>query len=248
MSSDHIMHRRPLVCIGLGGISEGYLHDVLLLHQTGVVPFSHIFLIDGKTFSPEKRVRQHFLSDAPRPKAAERVDMWTQMFPDAPLLAVNTFVDRENVGRYVRNGSIVLLSPDNNPTRALVSAHAETLDTVLLINGGNEGIEGKEDGTEGIVQVHWKVDREDRTPPITKYHPEIAASDERLPSEMSCEELARAGQPQVLGTNLMVGWWMAHMLWRYCTLPSEEATRIVELWANSRTGDVNPYPIGERSP
>lgn len=144
----------------------------------------------------------------------------------------------------------MLLSPDNHATRKVVSDRAEAADNILLICGGNDGINESrhEDGTEGFVAVHCKVNGTDVTPPLTRYHRQIAEPEDRLPTDQSCAELAQAGEPQVLATNLMVGWHMALMVHRYCTLPCNEAAAVPEVWVNSRTGAVLQYGIDERRP
>jgi hypothetical protein len=42
------------------------------------------------------------------------------------------------------------------------------------------------------------------TPPIHKYHPEIAFPEDKSPDQLSCEELQAAGSEQLLFTNLTV--------------------------------------------
>lgn len=239
---------RPLIGIGLGGICEGWLPAVLHFHQTGAVRFQRIVLVDGKAFSEHHGARQHF--SAPRGKAIDRCAAWGGMYPAAPLRHIAKFVDRGNVADIVGEGSVVMLSPDNHATRKVVSDHAEVLNTILLICGGNDGInkDKGEDGTEGFVAAHCKIGGIDMTPPITRYHRQIAEPEDRLPTELSCAELTQAGEPQVLATNLMVGWHMALMLHRYCTLPCAEAARVPEVWVNSRTGAVTQYGIDERCP
>ena len=237
---------RPLIGIGLGGLCEGWLPPVLHLYQTKVMRFSRILLIDGKTFTERNRERQHF--NGLRPKAEERCALWQSIYPDAPLDYCVAFVDATNVSRFIGDGAIVLLSPDNHATRKVVSDHVQTLHTTLLICGCNDGINAErgEDGTEGCVIVHCKVQGKDLTPPITRHHPEIAEPEDRLPNDLGCTELA-AGEPQLVATNLMVGHTMALLLHRYCAFPIEEAAQLPEVWVNSRTGAVVRYGIKERS-
>jgi len=237
-----------LVCIGLGGIFEGYFPHVLLFHAIGIIRFSQIVLVDGKQFREENRARQYY--QQLRSKAVERREHWEGTYPDLPLRSRVVYVDASNVQEIVPDGAIVLLSPDNHATRKVVSEHAETLPDILLISGGNDGIDKAkgEDGTEGAVIVHWRKESEDLTAPLTLYHPEIREPDDRLPSAMSCMELAQAGQPQLLATNLLVGHAMAQLLHRYAVLPREEAVQVVEVGVNSRDGTIVPYGIEERQP
>lgn len=237
---------RMWICIGLGGICEGYLPHLLLLQQTKVVRASHILLVDGQAFRPHNRERQHF--GVERSKATERCDLWGKIYPDLPLESLDQYVTPKNVAQIVLEGSIVLLSPDNQATRKLVSDHAETLDNLLLLSGENDGIRPEEGrlGFEGSVVVHWRVQGQNRTPPITRYHPEIREPDDRLPSELGCLELAQRGEPQLLATNLLVGHAMAQMVHRYVTLPPEDAVKVVELGMNVREGAMVPYSLEER--
>lgn len=241
------MHAEQLVCIGLGGIFEGYGPHALLLCQTDVLAVDMIRLVDGKKFRQENRGRQHFHET--REKAVERCEVWRRMYPGLPLRARAAFVDASNVADIVTDGSVVLLSPDNHATRKLVSDHACTLDTILLITGTNDAINPEEglDGTEGQAIVHWRTEGRNRTAPITQYHEEIRDATGGLPTQLSCEELARS-HPQLLATNLLVGQAMVLLLQRYLLLPPEEAVRIVEYGVNSREGTLVPYGIDSRRP
>jgi len=237
---------RPLVGIGLGGICEGWMAPVLLFHETGLVPFSTILLVDGKGFRSSNRSRQYFNKEAN--KAVERCRNWRELYPKAPLRHRAQYIDHSNVAEIIPEDAIVLLSPDNYATRKLVSDHMETLHNSLLICGGNDGIsvEEKNDGTEGAVVVHYKIEGRNITPPLTAYHEVIRHPPDKLPTDVGCVEQAQAGHPQLLATNLMVGAAMAEVLYRYCTMPSEEACQVVEIWLNSRTGERSLYGPKER--
>jgi hypothetical protein len=240
------MQGRPLVCIGLGGICEGYLPHLLLLHETGIVRFKTMCLVDGKCFREDSKTRQHF--HGLRSKAVDRCETWREVYQNAPLRHLEEYVGKDNVAEIVTDGSIVFLSPDNHATRKVVSDHAETLRDILLTTGSNDGIEEGSGGTEGVVIVHWKRDGRDMTAPITKYHPEIAApADPRLPTQVGCLELARS-VPQLLATNLLVGHAMVQMLMRYVLMSPEEAVQVVEFGVNTRDGSLVPYGIHERRP
>lgn len=235
-----------LIAIGLGGISEGWLPNILLYHATGIFTFARILLIDGKTFTDRNKTRQHFHQT--RNKAQERRALWSAVYPDVPLYSVGRFIDEGNISQLIPDRSVVLLSPDNHPTRALVSGHASRLETILLIMGGNDAIttDGGPDGTQGWAAVHCRINGRNITPPITQYHENVLQSEEKLPSAMSCVELAQTGQPQLLATNLFVGQAMGNLLYRYLTQPLRGAVNIVETCVNSATGEVCHYGIRER--
>jgi hypothetical protein len=75
---------------------------------------------------------------------------------------------------------------------------------VTLISGGNDGIEEGRDGTYGNVQVVRRAGGRALTNPLSRFHPEIREPGDRLPTELSCAQLAQTGAPQLLFTNLAV--------------------------------------------
>lgn len=164
------------------------------------------------------------------------------------MYSMTAYVDRDNIGTYVRDGSAVLVSPDNHPTRVLVSDYVAQLDNALLIVGGNDAIteDGGNSGVDGWVAAYCRVGGHNVTPPITQYHDDLRHSPERLPSDMGCEELAQAGAPQLLATNLLVGHMMSYVLYRYLTQPLRQAVDVVEVCVNSATGGICRYGIRER--
>jgi hypothetical protein len=232
---------RVVVGVGLGGICEGWLYPLLLLQQTGILPVGMIMLIDGKDFKLHNRQRQQV--GELRNKAQDRHTVWSQVFPSAPLRFVAAYVTAHNISSFITDGSIVLLSPDNHRTRKLVSDHAETLNDVLLISAGNDAIDKVvgTDGSEAMAIVHCKREGRNLTPPITRHHPAIAVPHDDSPATLGCAELAQAGQPQLLATNLLAGQLMVQLLWRYCSLPPEQACEVIELWGSTKSGYVSPY-------
>jgi hypothetical protein len=78
----------------------------------------------------------------------------------------------------------------------ITSKYCNNLNDVTLISGGNEF-------TDGNVQIYVRKGGKDLTPDLCAYHPEIANPDDKLPEEMSCEELANS-EPQLYFTNVWV--------------------------------------------
>lgn len=236
---------RSLIAIGLGGIATGYMPAMMHYHVTSVLPFETVWLVDGKRFRGDNATRQHFQQE--ENKAVELSRLWGRHYPTVPLRVRAEFVTRENVAELIHDESVVLLSPDNHATRKIVSEHVETLNNCLLISGGNDAIDKEtgKDGAEGAVLVHFRVDGENLTPPITRHHHEIAQPADELPTEIGCSELALS-QPQLAATNFLVGQTMAELLYRYCCLPTNEAMKVVERWVNSRTRVLGDYELWER--
>lgn len=235
------LREKNVVVIGLGGIAEGYLWQLASLHETGELPMELLTLVDGDTFEDRNRARQSFTAIGL--KANVRRSQILALYESVPARAIPFYVHRGNVDALIPHGAIVLLSPDNHPTRKLVSDHAKGLDECLLIVGGNDGIdeEAGTDGTEGYAMVHYRKEGRDLTAPIEEYHQEIAEDKGPEPTEQSCGALLAQGQLQVRRTNLMVGQWMLNLLLRYLQLPREEAIQVGEVVVNSRTGSVVRY-------
>ncbi|NNC89227.1 MAG: hypothetical protein HKN82_12275 [Akkermansiaceae bacterium] len=136
------------------------------------------------------------------------------------LFAIEEYVTPGNVARLIHPGDIILSAVDNHATRKLLNDHCATLDDICLISGGNDGIEeGKEGrprrGTFGNVQIFWRRDGRDHTPPITRFHPEIENPADQSPAEASCTDLA-ASVPQILFANHTVATAMLNSLYLVC--------------------------------
>lgn len=233
---------RRVVVIGLGGIYEGYGPQLPLFHTTGLLPMEELYLIDGDRFDEKNRLRQH-VGEIGAFKALARQEQLAATYPEVPVRAIPEYVTPENVANFICENAVVLLSPDNHPTRLLVSRHCQTLDNALLIIGANSGINDPRGiaGQYGLVHVYARKGGEDVTAPMELYHPELTTSGEPPPWDPSCAEAVSTGNPQVLATNLLVGSWMLWMLDRYCRLPWAEAQTVAEVALHVGTGSVVPY-------
>src|SRR5262249_22790928 len=86
---------------------------------------------------------------------------------------------------------------------------------VVLISGGNEGVEPpRERGTYGNVQIAVRRGGRDLTAPLTRYHPEIANPKGKMPTEVDCGQLA-VSSPQILFTNIAVASAMLNAFFAY---------------------------------
>jgi hypothetical protein len=188
--------------IGLGGIGCAVLQHLAVFLKSLDRPL-RLVLVDGDRFEPANDRRMVFqkVGNKAEVKAAE-VAAWLGT-SEVSVAAVPQYVSPENVAQLIRPGDHVLLCVDNHPTRKLVSDHCVTLADVALFSGGNEGVSPRERGTYGNVQVYVRRDGRDVTAPLTRFHPEIANPKGKLPTAMSCVELA-ASVPQILFTNVAV--------------------------------------------
>ena len=184
--------------IGLGGIGS-VLSNTLsrYLDSKRTLDSTIVNLIDGDSYEPKNLERQEFVSfgNKAEVKRMELCDKFTYLsFKSYP-----SFIDEESI-KIIKEQSIVFLAVDNHKTRKLVSDYAKKLNDIILISGGNEL-------TDGNVQIFIRKEGQNITPSLTDYHPEIENSTDKLPSEMSCEELSNS-QPQLYFTNFMIAGYM----------------------------------------
>lgn len=232
MVDPHVLSRGRVVCIGLGGIGL-YLVRAALTFITGLLQGSQknneelsidVLLCDGDSFTPENTYRM----DIPEfgNKAVVIGQESLERF-DSPGLVIRwkpQFVNEENVADIIRDGDCVLLACDNHDTRNLVGRRCadESLTNVVLISGGNDGVENGLRGTYGNVQIYWKENGENLTAPIQQFHPEIANPADQSPHKQSCIEQAAAGAPQLTFANMAVASAMCNALLRLMTATPDE--------------------------
>ena len=200
--------------IGLGGIGCIVL-EYLAVFLKGLGQPVRLVLIDGDAFkaSNTRRMVFHQFGNKAEVKASEVLG-WLGT-SDVAVASVPEYVTPENVARLIREGDQVFLCVDNHATRKLVSDHCGSLESVVLVSGGNDGVEPpRQRGTYGNVQVYLRKQGRDISASLTRFHPEIANPKGKLPTELSCVELAQS-VPQILFTNLAVASAMlnAYLAW-----------------------------------
>ncbi len=224
---------REIKVIGIGGIGCALLPFLArYLNYRG--DRARVTLIDGDEFERANADRQAFgtLGNKAKVKAAEMA----REFQSLSFRAVPEYVTEANIAQYIQDGDTIFLAVDNHKTRKLISDHCEKLAAVTLISGGN-------DFTDGNVQVHIRKDGEDRTAPITRFHPEIRNPRNRSPAEMSCEELMEQRAPQLLFTNLAVASAMLNAFYSF----SDGVLQYGEVYLDIIEGKSNPVKReGER--
>jgi hypothetical protein len=189
--------------VGLGGIGCVVL-EYLAVFLKGLGQPVRLVLIDGDKFELGNSRRMVFreVGNKAEVKAAEVLGWLGDS--DVSVASVAEYVTPDNVKRLIREGDHVFLCVDNHATRKLVSDHCGTLNDVALFSGGNDGVEPpRQRGTYGNVQVYLRRAGQDATASLTRFHPEIAKPGQKLPTELSCVELAQS-VPQILFTNLAV--------------------------------------------
>jgi hypothetical protein len=191
------------VVVGIGGIGGALLQPLaMFLHSFGI-PI-RLVLVDGDQYEPHNATRQSFqsLGNKATVKSSETVELLGNS--NLTIVPFDHYITPENIGKIIRTGDHVFLCVDNHPTRKLVSDHWQKLSDLVLISGGNEGVNPpRERGTYGNVQIAIRRGGKDVTVSITKYHPEITKTKEELPHQHGCGQLVTS-TPQILFTNLAV--------------------------------------------
>jgi molybdopterin/thiamine biosynthesis adenylyltransferase len=202
--------------IGLGGVGSILIERLCrFLNFSNDFP-ANILLIDGDEYEHKNYERQEFvrLGNKADIKASELEVRYDKLGFDA----FKEYIAEENVGEVVWEDAIVFMCVDNHKTRMIVSNYCKTLNNITLISGGNEF-------TDGNVQLYVRRDGKDLTPDLCRYHPEIASPDDKLPTEMSCEELS-VSEPQLYFTNLGVATLMCWMFYNAIVKQSYERSEV----------------------
>lgn len=108
---------------------------------------------------------------------------------------LHEYLGANNIANRIHDGDIVLIAVDNYPARSHIERHVSTLDNAVVINGGNEAIDGS-------VQIWVRRDGKNVTPPISFLHDEIHTPGADR-AEMTCEAIAQiAGGEQHIVANM----------------------------------------------
>ena len=213
--------RGKVVVIGLGGIGL-YLARAIVTFLAGLLDSLdpeqtiEVLLCDGDEFELANTYRMD-IPDFGNKAAVVADEMLARV--DAPGLIVRwhgDYVTQQNVHELISEGDCVLMACDNHATRKLVSdwCAGSELANIVLISGGNDGVEEGLRGTYGNVQVYVREDGTDLTSRIDAFHPEIKNPTDQTPDALSCAELAATGAPQLLFVNLAVASSMCNALLR----------------------------------
>lgn len=206
-----------VIIIGVGGIGS-HLSSWLARYLESLGPGHKLTLVDGDNFEDRNKTRQEF--DRPGNKARSVAERLAKSHPGLTLDAVTEFIKPDNADFILEEGAYVMVCVDNHATRKLISDTAASYSDLAVISGGNEL-------DDGMVQVYVRRDGKDLTPTLTQDHPEIAEPKGRAPYEMSCEELAAAGTPQIIFANLTAAVLMSNAFWRLSSDPEGFVSKVV---------------------
>jgi len=210
------MSNMNVVVVGLGGVGS-----ILVERLCRFINFSNdltanLLLVDGDTYEVKNYERQEFIRMGK--KAEIKATELAMKFSKIRIDAFEEYITPENIGDVIKEGNIIFMCVDNHKTRMIVSNYCKELQDVVLISGGNEF-------TDGNVQLYVRKDSKDLTPDLCKYHPEIANPDDKLPNEMSCEELSQS-DPQLYFTNLGVATLMCWTFYNSVVLENYERSEV----------------------
>jgi molybdopterin/thiamine biosynthesis adenylyltransferase len=222
-----------IIVIGLGGIGCALIDPLCRYLNYNSSKKIRLLLVDGDRFKRKNVLRQSFKESGN--KAQVKAKDLARTFQRLSIRWRPEYVTGENIGQIIEEGDLVFLAVDNHPTRNLVNAHCQTLDKVVLISGGNEL-------TDGNVQIYIRQKGKDITDDLTKFHPEIAHPQGKSPAEMSCAELAKAGQAQLLFTNLAIASAMLNAFYAF----EQQKLTYNEVYLDIVMGKSNPIQRGEK--
>lgn len=182
------------VIIGLGGVGTILAERLCRFLNFSRDYESEVLLVDGDKYEPKNYERQEFNSIGN--KAETKAHELASKFRDIEFDVVESYINEENVGDIIKENTVVFVCVDNHKSRMIINNYCKTLNDITLISGGNEL-------TDGNAQLYVRKGGKDLTPDLCAYHPEIANPDDKLPEELSCEELSES-EPQLYFTNLGV--------------------------------------------
>ncbi len=129
----------PIVVIGIGGIG-GIVASALAQYHGGRNDNREIILVDGDSFTIENRDRQYFEHLAN--KATHTAQILSTRYPDLRLRSYDEYVDERNAFLIVPDQHIIFSCVDDHYARKVISLQCDDIDNCILINGGNELLDG----------------------------------------------------------------------------------------------------------
>ena len=205
-----------ITIIGLGGVGSILSERLCRFLNYATDMSANIILVDGDTYEHKNYMRQEFtrLGNKADIKAGEL----EIKFSDILFTSYEAYINEANISDIIKDDTIVFLCVDNHKSRMIVSNYCKELENVILISGGNEL-------TDGNAHCYVRQDGKDLTPDLCAYHPEIANPDDKLPEEMSCEELSNS-DPQLYFTNLGVATLMCWLFYNVVVKKQYERSEV----------------------
>lgn len=195
-----LLEEGRVVIVGLGGIGGQLARSILRFLAAWTLLSCRVVLVDGDRFEERNRARMEVPEIGNKANVLCRVLSRELGRARLSIRPVDSYVNPDNVERILQERDIVLGAVDNHATRRLLVHRCEQLENVVLISGGNDGIENGLQGSYGNVQIYQRQEGRDLSPPPTRYHPEIEHPEDEVPGP-SCVDLAATVAPQLGFTN-----------------------------------------------
>lgn len=199
---------QTIIMAGAGGTGSHLLPGLLKYNRThyGGNENWQLGIFDGDNFETGNLDRQLF---SPELTTVNKAVALASMYPGYPVKGVPEFIGEDNIAKYIRSGDIVLICADNFTVRKRIELHGYLLDDLVVINGGNENVDGS-------VQLWVRKDGQNVTPPLSYMHPEIRIIEGDDRAAMDCLTLAELpGGGQHILANMTAANHMLTALWRY---------------------------------
>jgi len=192
--------------IGLGGIGS-YLSEFVIRYLNFTsTDYKSVTFVDGDKYEIKNLERQNFKGGGF--KASNQKDKYDKIYPSIEFKDFNEYITEHNISDIIQEGDLIFLCVDNHSTRKTVNEFCKKLKNMILISGGNEF-------TDGNTQIFIREDGVNITPTLTDYHDDILNSKDKNPNDMSCEELAEAGSPQLIFANITAAVYMCWLYYNY---------------------------------
>jgi molybdopterin/thiamine biosynthesis adenylyltransferase len=205
-----------IVIIGLGGVGSNLAERLCKFLNYSKDIEANILLVDGDHYELKNYERQEFNSIGN--KAEVKAIELEMKFSNISFNTSTSYINETNVAESIKEGNVIFMCVDNHKSRMIINNYCKNLKDVTLISGGNEL-------TDGNVQLYVRKGGKNITPDLCTYHPEIANPEDKLPDEMSCEELAQSA-PQLYFTNVMVATYMCCMFYNSVIKQKNERSEV----------------------
>lgn len=220
------MIEHNIVIVGLGGVGSILIERLCRFINFSQDMTADFLLVDGDTYEQKNYERQDFTRLGN--KADIKANELEVKFDRLQFNTFEEYITEENINGVIKEGNIVFVCVDNHKSRMIISNYCKTIKNVTLISGGN-------DYTDGNVQLYVRRDNKDLTPDLCMHHPEIAGPDDKLPTEMTCEEAA-ISEPQLYFANLGVA---TIMCWTFYNAVVKESYERSEVYFDILTMNTN---------
>lgn len=170
--------------IGAGGTGGWLIPALIKMADAG-----NITVWDGDKVEEKNLLRQNFTDAEVGMKKAEAMGSFYNLFE-----ANCKYLEMADL-YHIKNNDVVIICVDNYDTRAMLDEHCAGLESITLINAGNEA-------TTTSTQIYVKREGVEYTPRISYMHPEIRHG--KTAAQLACADIAvLPGGEQTVAANIL---------------------------------------------